>query len=228
MLERPANEQGQRGLRGLVFVAFALQALDLLGDLPRFRRVRLQLETQFFGLEQNIGAARHVADQNAPHIPDGLGLGMLVAAHDPADRMDMHAAFVRERGLTNPRLAGLLSGKLQYPYPISSFSAALGTTLLKNADLADRAIASTKEARKGLVGRLKGLGLTVLPSQANFVLVSVPAELGDVRGKLLERGVAVRGVGEVLGYPNCLRVGVGTGKMNDRMIASLKEAIGHA
>ncbi len=67
------------------------------------------------------------------------------------------------------------------------------------------------------------LGLPYVPSQANFVLVRV-GNGGEVYERLLRRGVIVRPVAGY-GFPEHVRVTVGTAEENRRFVDALEEAL---
>ena len=64
------------------------------------------------------------------------------------------------------------------------------------------------------------MGLTYIPSQANFVLVHIGVDSQSVFNDLLRAGVIVR-TGTPFGMPNWVRVTVGTREMNETFIAAL-------
>ena len=76
--------------------------------------------------------------------------------------------------------------------------------------------------RDGLVSCLKGQGLTVADSDANFVLFGTFSRRRDVWQGLLDRGVLVREVGP----PRWLRVTVGTPAEMAAFRAALTEVLG--
>ena len=67
--------------------------------------------------------------------------------------------------------------------------------------------------------RLKALGLTVLPTQANFIAIGFGRDAKPIHQGLLERGVIVRPVASYE-MPEFLRVSVGTERENDRLAVS--------
>jgi histidinol-phosphate aminotransferase len=80
--------------------------------------------------------------------------------------------------------------------------------------------------RPWLSQQLGGLGLEVVPSQANFVLVGFPATPGrtakEAEAWLAARGLIVRGVGNY-GLPNHLRITLGLEEHNRAVIDGLAE-----
>jgi histidinol-phosphate aminotransferase len=74
---------------------------------------------------------------------------------------------------------------------------------------------------------VRGLGLWLAESDANFIWLHLPedaVEVDVVKG-LADRGVLVR-AGASLGRPGALRVTVGTGPENERFLAALGELLG--
>ena len=66
-------------------------------------------------------------------------------------------------------------------------------------------------------------GATVFPSQANFVLFQPPGDAKAIWQGLLDRGVLVRDLTEVV--PNALRVTAGTPHEVDLFLKSLEEVL---
>jgi histidinol-phosphate aminotransferase len=62
------------------------------------------------------------------------------------------------------------------------------------------------------------------PSAGNFVLIDCGRPAAPVYEAMLHQGVIVRPVANY-GLPNCLRLTIGTGEQNARMLASLAHAL---
>ncbi|AXF54896.1 histidinol-phosphate transaminase [Salicibibacter kimchii] len=60
------------------------------------------------------------------------------------------------------------------------------------------------------------------PSETNFLLVDVGVNGDRVFDALLHRGIIVRS-GEALGFPNCIRVSIGTEKENEQFMGNFSE-----
>jgi histidinol-phosphate aminotransferase len=122
--------------------------------------------------------------------------------------------------LSAPAIADLLN-RVRHPFNVNA--AALAAA---EAALADEAFvaASVEDNRVGLArldAGFRRLGLTPIPSVANFVTVDVGADALAVHEGLLAEGVIVRPVG---GYelPRHLRVTVGSEAENDRVLEALR------
>lgn len=68
------------------------------------------------------------------------------------------------------------------------------------------------------------LGLTYIPSRANFVMVDVQKPCREVFDYLLRQGVIVR-TGDIFGLPTMIRVTIGTPAQNEKFLAALRGAL---
>ena len=79
--------------------------------------------------------------------------------------------------------------------------------------------------RKKVLPALAKLGLSVIPSAGNFVLVGVSPRRGtELFESLMKRGIIVRSMDEY-GFPNHIRVTYGLPKENQAFLQALKEAL---
>jgi histidinol-phosphate aminotransferase len=113
---------------------------------------------------------------------------------------------------------------VRLPYHLSVLTQAAARAALAHADELLATVEAVKAQRDRLVRDLRGLGLDVVPSDANFVLFG---EFGDAAATwqgLLDRGVLVRDVG----VPGWLRVTAGTEAETttflDALAAGLRDA----
>ena len=75
-----------------------------------------------------------------------------------------------------------------------------------------------------LQNRLKEMGIVSFPTQANFFLIDVKQNAGDVFEKMLRQGVIVRSM-ESYGYPEYIRISIGTHAENARFLKALQTAL---
>jgi histidinol-phosphate aminotransferase len=117
--------------------------------------------------------------------------------------------------------------QLRQPFYLNAASQAAAVEALKHQDEVERRVAQTLAARIDLEDGVRGLGVWVAESDANFIWLRLPEECdeGALVGALRERGVLVR-AGASLGREGALRVTVGTGPENDRFVAALGAALG--
>jgi histidinol-phosphate aminotransferase len=116
--------------------------------------------------------------------------------------------------------------RVRLPYHMSTITQAAGITALHHADDAMRILDSVREQRTRIITTLGGMaGLTVYPSDANFVLFIPPADkpAKDVWEGLVDRGVLIRDLTGVI--PEALRVTAGTEHETTRFLDALAEVL---
>ncbi len=111
---------------------------------------------------------------------------------------------------------------VRLPYHLSTLTQGAALVAL---DFKDQLLAGVAELRKqrGIVSdALSEMGLTVLPSQANFLLFSgFTSSSHQLWQAMLDRGILIRDVG-LSGY---LRTTIGTGAENEKFINALRECL---
>jgi histidinol-phosphate aminotransferase len=110
---------------------------------------------------------------------------------------------------------------VRLPYHLSAFTQAVARTALAHTDELLGTVDAVKEQRDRIVAELAGLGLEVVPSDANFVSFGDFAEPHAVWQGLLDRGVLVR---EGL-LPHKLRVTAGTVEETTAFLDALREVL---
>lgn len=125
--------------------------------------------------------------------------------------------------LSHPTVADLLN-RVRQPFNNNSFALIAAEAALDDQDFVRTSIALNTEQRARLDAELKKRGLTVLPSQANFVTVGFGRDAKPIHQGLLERGIIVRPMASY-GLPQFLRVTVGSAAQNDRFLAALDDAL---
>lgn len=129
--------------------------------------------------------------------------------------------------LAAPELAREI-GKAVLPYNLNAVSQTIAETAVEMYDetLAPLVKKIIHERARLLVELGNIDGLTVVPSQANFMLLRFSnAEPRRVFKELLQRDILVRDVSSYPMLGDCLRVSVGTPKENDTLLAALREIV---
>ena len=113
--------------------------------------------------------------------------------------------------------------KVRLPFNVNSLSQAVAVEALKNNKQMRSYITSIISERKRLFREMKKIdGITLYPSDANFILFKVP-NADKVYNHLLKKGVLLRNLTGVI--ENCLRVTVGTPGENTVFLRTLKHLI---
>jgi histidinol-phosphate aminotransferase len=108
---------------------------------------------------------------------------------------------------------------VRLPYHLSSLTQAAARTALAHTPALLATVEAVKAERDRIVAALPGLGLTSVPSDANFVLFGRFADARTAWQELLDRDVLVRDVG----LPGWLRVTAGTPEETDAFLTALGE-----
>jgi histidinol-phosphate aminotransferase len=108
---------------------------------------------------------------------------------------------------------------VRLPYHLSSLTQAAARAALAHTDALLAGVDAVKAERDRIVAALPAMGLTSVPSDANFVLFGLFADAPATWKALLEHDVLVRDVG----LPGWLRVTAGTREETDAFLTALGE-----
>jgi histidinol-phosphate aminotransferase len=108
------------------------------------------------------------------------------------------------------------------PFNVNRLGQVAALASLDDDEHQERTRALVLQERAFLARELARRGFTFPPSQANFFLLKVPGATA-VRERLLHAGLLVRD-GAAVGFPDHLRISVGTRATNERLLAALNEA----
>jgi histidinol-phosphate aminotransferase len=125
-------------------------------------------------------------------------------------------------GIGHPELIGELH-KTREPFNVNMLSQAAAMACIDNWDEVAGRAERNREQLEWMTAELEKLGLDVVPSQTNFLLVRTPQNAGQMTEALLHQGVIVRpmhafGLGE-----GALRISIGLPAENQRCLEALKE-----
>lgn len=126
-------------------------------------------------------------------------------------------------GFAKPEIIGNLQ-KVRYPFNVNRLIQFAGIAALKDVRHTQRSRKVNEAGKKYLYEELKKLKLFFLPTYANFVFVSFVEDSHIIYEKLLRLGVIARPVKQY-GFPNALRITIGTPAQNKKLIAALKQVV---
>jgi histidinol-phosphate aminotransferase len=127
-------------------------------------------------------------------------------------------------GLGTAPLIALLN-RVREPFNTNSLAQVAAEAALGDAEHVQRSAALNEAGRRLLTEACREMGLGVVPSVANFLLVDVGRPGPAVAQALLARGVIVRPMGGY-GFGTHLRITVGTPAENERCLAALRAVLG--
>jgi histidinol-phosphate aminotransferase len=120
--------------------------------------------------------------------------------------------------------------RIRGPFNVNAAAIAAGVAAIDDVAHVERSIAHNSKWLAWLTEEIAKLGLEVVPSVGNFVLIRFPKTAGrtaaDADRFLTARGLVLRAVG-AYGLPDCLRMTVGTEEANRLVVNALAEFVSH-
>lgn len=122
-----------------------------------------------------------------------------------------------------PELVSVMN-KLRTPFNTSGVAQAAALAALDDKEHVKRCIETNGTERKRLSEGLAKLGLRPVPSETNFVFLPAVPDTKALCDELLHLGVIVRPLGW-MGFPEAIRVSVGTAEENDKCLAAMAQVL---
>ncbi len=136
------------------------------------------------------------------------------------------AGFRVGYGVLPPELAALVA-KARIPFTVNRPAEEAALAALADKDFALATLDTVMKGRDRLSAELARLGCEPLPTQANFVMFRPTKPVPLVFEELLKRGIIVRPLAS-FGFPDHIRVTVGTAEENALFLSALSEVLAHA
>jgi len=116
--------------------------------------------------------------------------------------------------------------KVKLPFEPSSMAQAAGIGALADREFLHRSLELNARGLKLFSAAFGELGLTVVPSEANFVMLVLPGpeQADQLTRELLMQGIIVRPL-RSFGLPNCVRISTGTDENNQRAVEAMTSSI---
>lgn len=124
----------------------------------------------------------------------------------------------------NPELADWFN-RCREPIMVSSISKTAAMAALDDKKYLQCSIKAVQQGLKEIEQGCLKLGIEVVPSKANFVLLRFKSDARKLEFALLQRGIMVRATDGLFDLPGGLRVTVGTSDMNQRFLYELSRII---
>jgi histidinol-phosphate aminotransferase len=148
------------------------------------------------------------------------------------DQVIVLRTFSKVYGLAGLRI-GYASGRedlvdclyqVRDPFPVHRLAQVAAVAALKDEDHAIRSIQLVYEGRRYLYRELDRMGLSYVPSQANFIFIDFEKDSEEIFQAFLEEGIIIR-PGKIWGYPTFARVTIGRMEDNQKFIKALKKIL---
>jgi histidinol-phosphate aminotransferase len=114
--------------------------------------------------------------------------------------------------------------QVREPFPVHRLGQVAAAAALKDGDHAIKSIQLVYEGKRYLYKELDRMGISYVPSQANFIFVDFEKDSEGVFKALLKEGIIIR-PGKMWGYPTFARVTIGRMGDNRRLIRALKKVL---
>jgi histidinol-phosphate aminotransferase len=161
-----------------------------------------------------------------PNYPDGLGY------IKERRQIILLRTFSKVYGLAGLRIGYALGREdlvdclyqVRDPFPVHRLAQVAAVAALEDRDHAIKSIQLVYEGKRYLYKELDKMGLSSVPSQANFIFIDFKKDSGEVFKALLKEGIIIR-PGKIWGYPTFARVTIGRMSDNQRFIKALKKIL---
>ncbi len=110
------------------------------------------------------------------------------------------------------------------PFNVNAVAQHAARAALKDEEHVKEGRRINEEGKKYLAEEFERLNLFHLPTEANFVFVDVGVDSRKLFPKMLQKGVIVR-TGDIFGYPDFIRLTIGTHEQNRRFIEAFEESV---
>lgn len=114
--------------------------------------------------------------------------------------------------------------QVREPFNVNSVAQAAAVAALEDEEHLRRSREVVRSGRAYLSRELRQLGMTVYPSEGNFIWVDTHRDGTAVFRRLLQSGVIVR-TGDIFGAPTFLRITIGTAVENERLVKAMAEVV---
>lgn len=125
--------------------------------------------------------------------------------------------------LCNSQLVRFLE-KTGPPFAVNRMAQIMALAALKDNEHFHQSQRLIWEQKEYLYQKLHDLQLTYVPTEANFILIQTDYPAQEVFASLLRRGVIVRSA-EMFGYPDAIRLTIGTFKENQIFLEAIQETL---
>ena len=114
--------------------------------------------------------------------------------------------------------------KVKLPFEPSTLAQVAGVAALADKEFLHQSLQLNARGLKFLTDGLRKIGVTVVPSEANFVMVVLAdaAQAHQLTTDLLEQGIIIRPLAS-FGLPNCVRISTGTDQDNQLCVEAIKK-----
>ena len=133
------------------------------------------------------------------------------------------AGFRVGYGIMDTEIAQILN-RIRQPFNVNGVAQIAAVAALGDEDFLQKSIKTTQDGLDYLSKQLGSMGLSVLPTQSNFMMFDIKTDATKVFKKMLEQGIIVRSM-KSYGFDTFLRISAGTKQENELFIQALKKTL---
>jgi len=127
--------------------------------------------------------------------------------------------------ISNLDIADMMNS-VKIPYSLNSLSEGAAVAAVKDQDFIRKSKEMIVKERPKLAKGLSALGFEPFESDSNFILAKSPIDHSVITSKLKDKGIMIRDFGTKRRTENCVRITVGTEKMNELLLSKMTEILG--
>ena len=162
-----------------------------------------------------------------PEYPDGrtyLRAGKNVAVLRTFSKVYALAGLRVGYGLFTPEMASWVN-RVRLPFNVTTVGQVAAEASLRDTEQVPKSRALNDAGLEFLTRELRGLGLDVTPSWANFVMAGFPRPAGEMARALERLGVIIRPLAGFRLPPPYARISVGTREENERLLEAIRRSL---
>lgn len=113
---------------------------------------------------------------------------------------------------------------IKEPFNLGRIPIVTGLAAVRDQDWLKSCVEKTLKEKYFMYDELAKLGLDIIPSNANFIMIDVKQDGKELFNRLVRKGIIAR-PGDAWGYFNYIRVTLGTHEENLLFLKALKEVL---
>ncbi len=168
----------------------------------------------------------YVREADCPNGIDYLGKRLPVLVLRTFSKIYGLAGLRIGYGFSEPWVVELLN-RVRPPFNVNAVAQAAAVAALEDVEHVEKSVRNTETGMRFLAEQLAGLGVEVIPSQANFLTFCLNQDAKPVYEALLREGIIVRPLAS-FGMPACIRVTIGTEEQNEHFVRALTKVLARA
>ena len=122
-------------------------------------------------------------------------------------------------GIASPKIIELLN-RVRNPFNVNTLAQVAAVASLKDQDFVNQAVTLNKQVKHYVYDELKKMGISFVPTQANFIMFDAKGPSDELFEKFQKHGFIIR---PAFGVPGWVRVTLGTMDQMETFIKTLKQ-----